>query len=196
VLYYRDHGHDAFGFDIARDAILRARRRNIETIVAGSVTEIPFASGAFDLVFSFDVLEQLPVESVAGAMSEMSRVLRPGGTLFMRAPAFEWLRSSHDTDIQTVRRYTVAELERLMNAAGLERRWSGYANMFLFPVAVATRFLKHFGIGGGCDVRPLPTPLRWLNPVFREILAGELLLTRAGLRLPFGLSAICVARKP
>jgi SAM-dependent methyltransferase len=196
VVYYRERGHDVFGFDIAPEAVIRARRRGLEQIAGASVTEIPFVSNAFDLVFSFDVLEQLAVDDAPKAVIEMSRVLKPGGTLFIRTPAFQWMRSSHDTSLRTVRRYTTTELESMTAAAGLTARWSAYANMFLFPVAVATRFLKTFGIGRGSDVRPLPLPLRWLNPLFREILASEALMTRAGVRAPIGLSAICVARKP
>jgi SAM-dependent methyltransferase len=192
--HYGLRGHDAFGFDVAPAAIARARRLGLTAIAFGSVTAIPFQSGLFDVVFSFDVLEQLAVDDVPRAFAEMARVLKPGGTLFVRAPAFEWLHSSHDTVIGSVRRYTAPELERMARGAGLERVRTAYANAFLFPVAVATRLLKRIGIGGGSDVRPLPLN-RILNPVLREILAGEAVLALKGIRLPIGLSAVCVARK-
>jgi SAM-dependent methyltransferase len=195
VVHYRERGHEVFGFDIAPEAVARARRWGLVEIAEASVTEIPFASNSFDVVFSFDVLEQLAVEDAPKAVKEMARVLKPGGTLFVRTPAFQWLRSSHDIALRSVRRYTAAELRDMAAGAGLAARWSAYANMFLLPVAIGTRFLKWFGVGRGSDVRPLPRPLAWLNPVFREILSGEASLVRAGLRLPAGLSAICVARK-
>ncbi|HEX4998522.1 MAG TPA: methyltransferase domain-containing protein [Terriglobia bacterium] len=196
LLNYQRQGHEVFGFDLAPEALDRARRWGVTEIAEASVTEIPFVSNAFDLVFSFDVLEQLPVAAGSRAVAEMSRVLRPGGTLFIRTPAFEWLRSSHDEELKSVHRFTAAELGGMAEAAGLEVRWSAYANMFLFPVALVTRMLKRVGIGGGSDVRPLPRALEWINPIFREILASEASLIRRNVRAPLGLSAICVARKP
>ena len=128
--------------------------------------------------------------------SEMFRVLKPGGFAFVRTPAFEWLRSSHDADLDTYHRFTVPELSSMLQAAGLEIRLSTYANALLFPVVLLRRGLKHLGIGGGSDVKPLPTALGWVNPLFRTILGLEAPLLRAGVRFPFGLSAIVYARKP
>jgi hypothetical protein len=71
-----------------------------------------------------------------------------------------------------------------------------YANSFLFPVVLLRRSLKGLGIGRGTDVKPLPAGLRWLDPVFRRVLGTEARLFQSGKHLPFGLSAICYARKP
>ncbi len=45
---------------------------------------IPFADGAFDHVFCIEVLEHLP--NPWGALTEMHRVLRPGGVLVLSVP--------------------------------------------------------------------------------------------------------------
>jgi len=51
---------DVYGLEIEGNAIELVRKRGFCKIAQASVTEIPFNSGAFDLVFSFDVLQQLP----------------------------------------------------------------------------------------------------------------------------------------
>ena len=128
-------------------------------------------------------------------MKEMHRVLKPGGCLFIRVAAFEWLRSSHDAELHTQHRYTRSELQALLKHAGFELRRATYANTLLFPVILLRRSLKRFGIGGGTDVKPLPPALRWIDPIFRGIMSAEAGILRGRRSLPFGLSVICYARK-
>jgi SAM-dependent methyltransferase len=47
-------------------------------ILQGSITELPFADGAFDLVYSHGVIHHIP--ETRRAIAEFHRVLRPGGT--------------------------------------------------------------------------------------------------------------------
>ena len=129
------------------------------------------------------------------AIGEMHRVLKPGGSLFIRVPAFEWLRSSHDADLHTLHRFTLAELRAKLNRTGFKVRLGTYANSFLFPVVIVHRFLKRFGIGSGTDVKPLPAGLGWTDPIFRNVLASEAAVLRLNGRLPFGLSVIAYAGK-
>jgi SAM-dependent methyltransferase len=56
-------------------------------VVAGSVLALPFEDGCFDRVVASEVLEH--VTSDLGALAELHRVLRPGGTLAVTVPA--WL---------------------------------------------------------------------------------------------------------
>jgi hypothetical protein len=82
--------------------------------------------------------------------------------------------------------------------AGLDVLRATHANSLLMPVAIFQRqVLKRIGLASGSDVRPLPTPLRWLNPVLTAALRSEARwLTSPRARLKIGLSAICVAQKP
>jgi hypothetical protein len=141
------------------------------------------------------VVCQIPVEADPQAIAEMHRVLRPGGVLFVRTPAFEWLRSSHDADLHTQHRFHQAELAQLLTRAGFRIRFATYANTLLFPVVLLRRFLKRFGIGGGTDVKPLPKALAWLDPIFRNALVMESAVLRRKGRFPFGLSVILYAEK-
>lgn len=195
--YYQSQaGRDVYGLDIAPEALHGVRKRGFHKIVQASVTGIPFQTGTFDLVFSFDVMQQVSPKLSGSAFKEMFRVLRPGGSLFIRVAAFEWLRSSHDEEIRTAHRFTRGELIGKLVQAGFKTEYATYANGLLFPVIVARRLLKHLGLGKGTDVKPLPAGLRWVDPIFRRILSKEAALFRVGKTLPFGLSVIACARKP
>jgi SAM-dependent methyltransferase len=155
------------------DALQWVRKRGFVKVTQASVTDIPLESDVFEMVFSFDVLQQLSPELGERAIREMHRILKPGGHLFVRAAAFEWLRSSHDEELHTVHRFTRDEMSSKLRRAGFEVEWNSYTNGLLFPIILVRRFLKRFGIGGGTDVRPLPQGLGWLDSIFRRILFAE-----------------------
>src|SRR5262245_51184952 len=83
-------GGAGYGLDVTEEALDWVRKRGFQKITQASVTEIPFKSETFDLVFSFDVLPQVPKNMNEPALHEMHRVLKSGGHLFVRAAAFEW----------------------------------------------------------------------------------------------------------
>jgi hypothetical protein len=126
----------------------------------------------------------------------MYRVLRPGGIAFVRAAAYEWMKSGHDAALHSQRRYTLGELRGKLEQAGFIVRRATYANSLLLPVAMLRRLaLKRLGLAdSGSDVKPLPSSLQWLNDGFARALQAEAHWLRAH-RLPCGLSAICVAEK-
>jgi SAM-dependent methyltransferase len=184
------------GIDIAGTALRYAKKRESGfSLAQASVADLPFASEAFDFLTCFDVLSQLPPAASGGAVSEFRRVLKRQGHLFVRAPAMAWLRSSHDAELQTWVRFTIGQLSGLLQDSGFEVIRSSYANFLLFPVAVVRRLLKHLGLSGGSDVRPMPEILQPLDPVFLAALNAEARWLQGKTSFPFGLSAIMLARK-
>ena len=78
------------GVDASVAQVTEARRRGGGASYArASATELPVASGSFDVVVSCLVLEH--VEDLDAALDEVSRVLRPGGrlVLFINHPMFQ-----------------------------------------------------------------------------------------------------------
>src|SRR5262245_36748205 len=53
----------------------------------GDATRLPFADDVFDRVIAAEVLEHIPADETA--MAELTRVLKPGGTMAVTVPA--WL---------------------------------------------------------------------------------------------------------
>ena len=196
---YSDGGRLA-GIDLSPTALDFCRDRRHKYLAQASVTDLPFADSTFDLVTSFDVLVQVPGEGEdERALREMYRVLRPGGVAFVRAAAYEWMRSGHDEALGTQRRYTLGLLAGRMERAGFRVTRATYANSLLLPAAMFRRLvLKRLGLAdSGSDVKALPPGLSWLNHTLTGALKLEaLFLKHTKLNLPAGLSTICVAEKP
>ena len=193
-------GGKVAGIDFVSDALRFCRERGHELLAQASATDLPFADATFELVTSFDVLVQLPGEGAdERALGEMHRVLKPGGLCFVRAAAYEWMRSGHDEALDTKRRYRLGVLVERMERAGFRPLRSTYANTLLLPAAALRRLLlKRAGLADrGSDVKPLSPRLQWLNRALTQALRSEArLLKNPRARLPAGLSAICVAERP
>ena len=184
------------GMDLSETALRFAGSRGAVPLVRASVTGLPFAPGSFDLVTSFDVISQVPTEAVPKALSEFWYVLRPGGHLFVRVPAVPWLCSSHDEELQTHTRFSLAQLTGMMQLAGFDVLHRSYVNCLLFPIVAARRLLKRVGLFSGSDVRPLPPILAFLDSWLLAALKLEAaLLAGEGARLPYGLSIHMLAQK-
>jgi ubiquinone/menaquinone biosynthesis C-methylase UbiE len=164
------------GLDVQKTALDFCRERGEYFLTCGTATDLPFADNSFDLITSFDVLEQIPGDAPeAKAYTEMFRVLKPGGIAFVRVPAYEWMRSGHDEAINSQRRYTAGELSQKLKSAGFSILRKTYANTLPFPLAVVGRLvLKRIGLAReGSDVKPLPASLDWLNKILTRVLWFE-----------------------
>ena len=162
--------------------------------VCGSATALPFMDEAFDVVAAFDVVEHC--EDDALAVSELARVLTPGGRMLLSVPAYQWAWSEHDVRAGHHRRYTRPELVRLVEGAGLSVLRSTYAFSAVFPLFVAERAMRRLRDRGGPAESPRLTPvspradrvLMRLSRVDRRLLGTR--------DLPLGSSIFLAAVKP
>jgi SAM-dependent methyltransferase len=129
-------------------------------------------------------------------MSEFFRVLRPGGLAVMTVPAHPSLWSSHDVALHHYRRYTRAGFEGLVKNAGFEVvRFTPTVATAYMPAAVFRRVKRWIGSDAAeprTDEFPLP---RWMNATLLGMMRAEARWLRHH-DLPFGLSLLCIARKP
>ena len=181
----------AVGVDLSEDALRFCRTRGVQAARA-SVLALPFGDGAFDLVTSFDVLYHRWVTDDRAAVSELARVLAPGGLLLVRVPALQMLWGAHDDAVLSRHRYTRPEVAALLRGAGLEVLEQTYANTLLFPVLALRRTLDRLTGRHGSDVSFLPAPM---ESAFLGLLRTEAWMVRR-MRLPIGASVIALGRKP
>ncbi len=192
ALFLQRYG-TVFGLDLAAEALTFTRARLPGRALRGSVLALPFASASFDLVTSFDVLYHRAVVDEQQALTEVRRVLRPGGYLLIRLPAYEWLRSRHDRQVHTRHRYTAGEVARLLRRQGFHIEHLTYALTILFPLSAAIRLLER--VAPAADTgSAMRLPSRPVNAALRVPMALEAAYLAAGGRLPFGLSIVALAR--
>ena len=187
----------AIGVDISPTGVLLCKKRGLDKLITGSVSELPFKDESFEAAISLDVIYHMQVPDDRVALKELQRVLTPGGILLLNLPAFDFLSGSHDRQVHTKRRYTTKVLKRKLLSSGFEIEELTYRNAFLFPVIFLVRTIQKLtgraehGTGKS-DVTGLPKPVNRLL-TYLLLLENRLL---AKISLPFGSSVFCVARKP
>lgn len=183
----------AFGFDLSENALEFCSQRHLKNISQSTVLQLPFEADTFDVVISADVLYHRDVPEDRKALLEFYRVLKPGGSLILNLPAFEFLRSAHDTAIHTQRRYKKKQVEILVRSCGFKMNRCYYRNCLLFPFMALSRLFRKRKMGKSpeSDVS-LPRPL--INKSLTQILFADDWLARR-IPLPAGLSVFCVGTK-
>jgi SAM-dependent methyltransferase len=145
--------------------------------MTGDALHLPFADATFDRVICAEVLEHVPDDR--GAMAEIARVLKPGGTAAVTVPRFWpelvcWALSDeyHLVPGGHVRIYRLPELRRRLRAAGLRPAGLGLAHGLHTPYW----WLK-CAVGVQDDANPLVRAYHRL--LVWDIEAGRPLPTRA-----------------
>ena len=88
--------------DISAPALAKLRDRGGQ-VALGKVSSLPFSDAMFDLVCALDIIEH--VDDDDSALSELVRVIRPGGLLLISTPLHQVLWNSFDDFVGHRRRY-------------------------------------------------------------------------------------------
>lgn len=103
--------------DTSDRAVDRLRKAGASADV-GSIMDLPFGDRSFDVVCAMDIVEH--VADDVGALSELTRVLAPGGTLMISVPLHQSHWSAFDEFVGHCRRYDPADLVALLAKFGLQ----------------------------------------------------------------------------
>lgn len=190
-------GQDAFGrfgtvygVDFSQDALEFCHQRGLERIARANAEALPLQNEKFDVVVTLDTIEHVPDDYKA--ISEIARVLKPGGILLINVPAYQWLWGPHDVALMHHRRYSRTQLKKLLESNGFRIERLTYHIFFLFPLVVLSRLLSKLKKGEP-DAK-LPSIPKWIESIFSIVQRGEAALI-ARSNMPWGSSIVALARK-
>jgi hypothetical protein len=138
-------------------------RRSIDEIDAG-------------LVLMMDVIEH--VEDDRGLVREYADKVAAGTQFVVTVPAFMWLWSGHDVFLEHYRRYTLGQLESVLETSGLHVEHGHYFYGAVLPLVAGVRFAKR----RRADAVPESDMRRYgpaTNRLLFEASRAEILLMRA-----------------
>ncbi len=183
------------GVDADAQAVEMADRRGAGRVSLLRSAELPFADESFGLVTALDVLEHL--DDDRGALTEIRRVLRPGGTLLVTVPAYRMLWGLQDEVSHHRRRYVAREIGDRLRGTGFEVSRLSYFNSILFPPIAAVRIARRLR-------RSRPEVKSDLHMNSPDGPANRFLARLFGLEaglvervdVPFGVSILALAQRP
>lgn len=164
-------------------------------VIHGSINDLPFPNEKFDLVCAFDVIEH--VKEDKNAISEMYRVCKPSGSLFLTVPAFQSLWSAHDEINHHFRRYRKSNLLKLFSTNEGSILRATYFNTILFvPIfilrSVQVIFSSKNTIVEKSDFESIKSP--FINKIFYLIFSLERWIIKQT-SFPFGVSILLLWKK-
>lgn len=107
-----------------------------------ATTPLPVANGSVDLILLNHIIEHIANSEFFG--SELRRILRPGGHLYIRTPNLARVQWAFWDDHTHVKPFTVHSLDHFMRITGFQRRFmlhSDHARM-MFDVLTRAHFRR------------------------------------------------------
>jgi hypothetical protein len=151
-----------------------------EELQAGKPIHFVRQAENFDghVVLMMDVLEHVPDD--VGLLRDYTARVPRGARVLITVPAMPWMWSSHDVFLEHYRRYTVATMAKVIDAAGLRQLSLCYYFGLTLPLAASVRLGRRLipGRGGvpGSDMR---VHTKLVNAALLEICMAELAIFRS-----------------
>lgn len=159
--------------------------------VRGDALRLPFSDGTFDRVICSEVLEHIPNDE--GAMAELARVLRPGGTMAITVPRcgpefINWALSEeyHNVPGGHVRIYRQSQLVARLERTGMRPVGSHFAHGLHAPYwwlkcAVGTTNDTHPAVAAYhkllvWDIEKAPAATRLADKVLNPLVGKSLIV--------------------
>jgi ubiquinone/menaquinone biosynthesis C-methylase UbiE len=101
--YFAGDVGQAYGIDLQHERLPGFQRELVEhkipniSLMGGNGEFLPFRDGVFDCITCFEVLEH--VEDPGRVLSEIRRVLKPDGIIFLSIPNRWWIFETHGADL-------------------------------------------------------------------------------------------------
>ena len=181
---------DVFGIDTSRDAIAYCKDRGLSQVRRGSTYRSGFGANAFDLVTLLDVLEHTDEHKT---LSEVRRILVPGGEILITVPAFAWLWSKWDDVLHHKRRYSKNMLKEVLVSEGFEVVKISYLYSFLIIPAFLVRSIKSLSSN-----KSYSSDFKLTSPIINKLMILVCDLERILMMwasIPFGTSLVVLAKK-
>jgi len=105
------------GLDLSDEAIRFCAAKMLGNVRRGDVRALPFEDASFELVLATDILEHVADDGLA--LSEIARVLKPGGRMLITVPAFDSLWGLQDEVAHHLRRYRLPPIKSAVETDGL-----------------------------------------------------------------------------
>lgn len=183
----------AVGIDYTVSGLHAARARGHARVAQATASALPFPDATFDVATSFDMLQVLPDPVEALALSELARVLKPGGALVVNVAAMPRLRGDHALLSEEARRYDRGDLRRKLAAAGFTVERLTHTNATLLPMMMVARAFQRLR-GARAVASDIAVPPAPINAALGALLRLEARLVRH-VDLPAGSSILCLARR-
>lgn len=191
-------GYDVVLLEPGQDGARNAKQRGLQHVICASSETAQIHPGSLAAVGLFDVIEH--IEDDKRFLQSIRSLLCGEGRLYATVPAYQFLWSGHDIVAGHYRRYSLAEICSLLEAAGFEVEFASY---FFRPLPLPILLLRALPFKLGFRTKTPEATQRHrdhassnnaLSSFLRRLLRSETGLISRGKSMSFGGSCIVTAK--
>ncbi|MCE5299346.1 MAG: class I SAM-dependent methyltransferase [Spirochaetia bacterium] len=197
--YLQDAGYDVLLVEPGVAGARNAAKRGVKRVVCAGFEDLGLDRNSIGFAGMFDVVEH--IKNDRKMIAAVSRTLKPHGCLLLTVPAMDFLWSKDDAEAGHYRRYHLAGLKDVVEAAGLKVIYSTYFFSYLFMPVLFLRALPWVFTGGvgakKIAAKASDYEIRGFTAfMIKTFASAEKAAISAGIRIPFGTSCLAVCIKP
>jgi SAM-dependent methyltransferase len=188
------------GVDLVAGGLRKAHRQVPDALLLqADVCALPLKDACVDSALSANLLEHVPDDQ--RALSELARILRPGGRAVIVVPVNPGSYDCYDRLLGHERRYARGELARKARSAGFDIVEDFHLGAPLFPafwLVKQRNRMRHEDLRGDALEEKVKSDIERTGDSSLGHLACNLeeRLLRLGMRLPFGIRGLTVLERP
>jgi 2-polyprenyl-3-methyl-5-hydroxy-6-metoxy-1,4-benzoquinol methylase len=190
-------GYNCVLIEALPQAIDIAKARGIDHAVQSTIQD--FNGTSLPTVLLLDVLEH--IDNDESMLQQLFNQINSKGYLIITVPAFNHLTTDVDKDIGHFRRYTLKNLNDLLQKQGFVVKQKTYFFSLLYFPTLILRVLKYkLGIQSKDRTSRRQqehlSNYKWLNNFIQKLFHWEVVLFNKKISIPLGTSCLVVAYKP
>ena len=193
----QDNGINSVLVEPGQQGVINARNRKVNQIICGTSSDLLHLSGEISAIGVFDVIEHIEDDDLF--VSDLSKLLKKDGLLYITVPAFHFLWSDDDAAAGHFRRYTTNSISELMQRNGLEIVYLTYFfSILIFPLFFFRTLASKLGLRSlkeGKVSREHKQGSGLFSKFLNLVWKMEMNSVCKQRIIPFGTSCLCVARK-
>lgn len=178
------------GFQGVKNAV----KNEVKNIVHSSLKEADFIDSSISTVVLLDVLEH--VKNDEEFLIELNRILTLGGHLIITVPALQSLFSDFDREVGHFRRYSLSQLNKLLQKSGFSIEYKSYFFYFLpIPILIGRFIVNKFKKEAKRKSTGHLSKATFAGFCLTLLLLPEQWMIKYKIKIPFGSSCLITAKK-
>jgi SAM-dependent methyltransferase len=134
---------ELIGSDFEKDALVECHNKNPEIpLLHFDLTKCPLPDKSFDAIVALNILEHIKDDALA--VSQLKRLLKPGGIIVATVPAAPHLYDLYDEIHYHERRYTKEQFTKLFRDSGFKILKHNYFASFLYPAFYIVKRINQY----------------------------------------------------
>ena len=183
------------GADVVKEPLYKLHEKLPKVpLLRFDLLSCPLPQESFDLVIMLNVLEHINNDELA--LSNVYKLLKPGGLLIIEVPAGPFLYDSYDKELKHFRRYSSSGLQLKAKRVGFKVKEKSHLGFFVFPIFILIKIINKLSKAKEYKNIVKEKAVKTSGSILLSYTLGLELKKFSSFSFPFGIRVLVTAIKP